>query len=622
MEQNIILKDSIFKIGKVTSVEGRTVKVKVDKTKNTSNLLYKGKLLKNIAVGGYVKIMKGFTVIIGKVEGEYITEDKQYVSKDYGNEKERINRILTISLLGFFNNSSFERGIKELPLIDNECYLLDKEEFDNVHDFIKSGDKPLTIGSLSLEKGQKIKVGINSLLASHIGIFGNTGSGKSYTLAKIYRELFKGYKDNRNFQENASFFLLDFNGEYTDEEDNIIIEKEYKNIYKLTTRPEVVDESNKFPVSTQTLYEPTFWTVILEATEKTQTPFLRRAITNNWLAERLGTEKDIIELIISKFLLVIDKQDKELGSKILIEFLSAFHDIFPKSNILEVRDLLREGIDFYNNKGEFTYIKNGTRYWNNDVNELITQELNEIRLGQIDLNELDKLKLQIIFQYYDDVIRGHANREHLSPLIKRMEKRFEDVRKVITVNDNPVKKGNFTIVSLKDVNIHMRKILPLLLCKQLYEENKQKNGPSAYLNIIVDEAHNILSRSSERESEQWKDYRLETFEEIIKEGRKFGVFLTIASQRPSDISPTIISQLHNYFLHRLINNNDIIAVEKTIAYLDKVSFDYLPILPTGTCILAGLLAQVPVVIDINEIESKYEPKNKTIKLIDKWESAQ
>lgn len=161
--------------------------------------------------------------------------------------------------------------------------------------------------------------------------------------------------------------------------------------------------------------------------------------------------------------------------------------------------------------------------------------------------------------------------------------------------------------------------MPLLLCKQLYEENKRKNNPDTFLNIIVDEAHNILSRSSERESEQWKDYRLETFEEIIKEGRKFGVFLTIASQRPSDISPTIISQLHNYFLHRLINNNDIIAVEKTIAYLDKVSFDYLPILPTGTCILAGLLAQVPVVIDIDKIEDDFEPKNKTIKLLDKWQ---
>ena len=619
MEQDIILKDSIFKIGKVTSVEGRTVKVKVDKTKNTSNLLYKGKLLKNISVGGYVKIMKGFTVIVGKVEGEYITEDKQFVSKEYGNDKERINRILTISLLGFLNNNSFERGIKELPLIDNECYLLDKEEFDNVHDFIKSGDKPITIGTLSLEKGQQIRVGINSLFASHIGIFGNTGSGKSYTLAKIYRELFKEFKESEKFQKNASFFLLDFNGEYTDEKDNVIIEKEFKNIYKLTTRPQTVPEENKFPVSTDTIYEPSFWSVILEATEKTQTPFLRRAITNNWLAERLDSEESIIELITSKFLLVIDKKDKELGSKILIEFLSAFYDIFPNSNIIEIRDTLREGIDYFNSKDEFTYLENGNRFWGDAMKDKISDVLNDIELGQIDLNDLDRLKLQIIFQYYDDVIRGHANREHLSPLIKRMEKRFEDVKKVITVNNEPANQKNFTIVSLKDVNIHMRKILPLLLCKQLYEENKRKNNPDTFLNIIVDEAHNILSRSSERESEQWKDYRLETFEEIIKEGRKFGVFLTIASQRPSDISPTIISQLHNYFLHRLINNNDIIAVEKTIAYLDKVSFDYLPILPTGTCILAGLLAQVPVVIDIDKIEDDFEPKNKTIKLLDKWQ---
>ena len=199
-----------------------------------------------------------------------------------------------------------------------------------------------------------------------------------------------------------------------------------------------------------------------------------------------------------------------------------------------------------------------------------------------------------------------------------MEKRFEDIRKVIEINDSISNQKNFTIVSLKEVNIHMRKILPLLLCKQLYDEQKEKNDETSYLNIIIDEAHNILSRDSDRESEQWKDYRLETFEEIIKEGRKFGVFLTIASQRPSDISSTIISQLHNYFLHRLINNNDILAVEKTISYLDKLSFEYLPILPTGTCILAGLTAQVPVVIDIGKIIDEHEPNNKTRSLIKNW----
>ena len=158
----------------------------------------------------------------------------------------------------------------------------------------------------------------------------------------------------------------------------------------------------------------------------------------------------------------------------------------------------------------------------------------------------------------------------------------------------------------------------MILCNQIYEDKKRQADPTKYLNIIIDEAHNILSSSSIRESEVWKDYRLEVFEEIIKEGRKFGVFLTIASQRPSDISSTIISQLHNYFLHRLINNKDIEAVERTISYLDRVSFDALPILPTGSCILAGLAAQVPVIVQMDKIDDVYEPYNKTIKLTDYW----
>lgn len=161
-------------------------------------------------------------------------------------------------------------------------------------------------------------------------------------------------------------------------------------------------------------------------------------------------------------------------------------------------------------------------------------------------------------------------------------------------------------------------MLPLLICKQLYEKKKEENVKEKYLNIIIDEAHNILSTTSQRESETWKDYRLETFEEIIKEGRKFGTFLTIASQRPSDISATIISQLHNFFLHRLINNNDIKAVERTVSYLDKLSFESLPIIPTGTCILAGLSAQVPVMIDIGKITKESEPDNKTMLLIENW----
>jgi DNA helicase HerA-like ATPase len=257
---------------------------------------------------------------------------------------------------------------------------------------------------------------------------------------------------------------------------------------------------------------------------------------------------------------------------------------------------------------------------------VVDDKVNALTIDTKQILPIDEVRLQIIIQYYEDIIRGFSNKEHLSPLLKRLDKRVDHLKKVIEViNDEetpmPTQK-NLVIVSLKDVNIQIRKIIPMLLCRKLYNDKKESNNDQTYLNLIVDEAHNILSENSERESEQWKDYRLETFEEIIKEGRKFGVFLTIASQRPSDISPTIISQLHNYFLHRLINNEDIRAVEKTISYLDKVSFEYLPILPTGTCIVAGLLANVPVVVDIGKIvPSKHEPKNKTRTLIDKWKSS-
>ena len=235
------------------------------------------------------------------------------------------------------------------------------------------------------------------------------------------------------------------------------------------------------------------------------------------------------------------------------------------------------------------------------------------------LSYINKIQLKIIFYYFDEIERGFSIQEHLAPLIVRLDKRIDDLEKIIEVKNQNLGKV-LTIVSLRDVNTNMKKIFPLLICKQLYDEKKKENCKEKYLNLIIDEAHNILSESSERESKAWKDYRLETFEEIIKEGRKFCVFLTLASQRPSDISPTIISQLHNFFIHRLINDFDIKSIQESVSYLDKVSFESISILPTGTCVMAGLLAQVPIVVDIEMITpEKHEPDNKTIILTKNWQ---
>ena len=132
--------NSVFRVGIVCSVDGREVKVRMDRNKNASHLIYRGQLIKNVSVGSYVKILKGFMPIIGKVETEYVVENKVN-DKPVHSAEDSINRVLIVKLIGFIDGLKFRRGINELPLIDNECHLLTSEEFKMIHTFGGSHDE-------------------------------------------------------------------------------------------------------------------------------------------------------------------------------------------------------------------------------------------------------------------------------------------------------------------------------------------------------------------------------------------------------------------------------------------------------------------------------------------------
>ena len=232
----------------------------------------------------------------------------------------------------------------------------------------------------------------------------------------------------------------------------------------------------------------------------------------------------------------------------------------------------------------------------------------------------------LYIQLIDDVLSNRAQNEHVAPAInklKSLSKEFSKVFSIPTDKETPNlwEDGKpLAVINMSKVSVSMKKLIPLLLSYKYYQEHKNKKSDvvTSSLNIIIDEAHNILSYDSTRESQDWKDFRLETFEEIIKEGRKFGVFLTIASQRPSDISATIISQLHNYLIHRLINNRDLEMVEKAIAYLDKISIESLPILPAGACVLSGIMADLPLILQVDPLSKEEQPESQTIALTKSW----
>lgn len=176
------------------------------------------------------------------------------------------------------------------------------------------------------------------------------------------------------------------------------------------------------------------------------------------------------------------------------------------------------------------------------------------------------------------------------------------------------------VVSLHEVNLDQKKVVPLVVSKMLYRAQKARarSEPRSSMHLVVDEAHNILSYSSQRESESWRDYRLETFEEIVKEGRKFGMYLTVCSQRPADISPTILSQMHNYFIHRLVNDEDLRAVSKAVSFIDGASASMIPVLPQGCCIVSGTATTYPARVQVDRLEVDKQPQSYDRDLASEW----
>jgi hypothetical protein len=613
-----LLKKSIFRIGEVSSVDGREVSVRVDQEKNRSHILYRGDLLSNVSVGGYVKLIKGFNSLIGKIEKEYIKEDKSTSQfPEYTQPEERFIRFLSVKMLGYFSGDKYRKGIKELPLIGNECVLLDLNEYKKIHSFAQKEESKIRLGSLITDERVSIDVSVDRLFASHIGIFGNTGSGKSHTLATLYKSLFQEFGKQMKFQENARFILFDFNGEYA----NATTITPLKKVYNLSTKS---DQADKIQLLSEDILTPELFFILASATEKTQQPFIRRALKLYGKAQEARDPLEYTKGILKNKL----KQILKLGNWGLADLTLGYME-----SILDHQDDLRSNLGWFSSTPCFYIdrVQPSKRVYADNPSEFDlaipeTKFYQALEAMTVDKDFISWITKFLYIQLIDDVLSNRAQNEHVAPAINKLKSLTKEFSKVFSI---PTDIGNtslweegkpLAVINMDKVSTSMKKLIPLLLSYKYYQEHKAKKlaEVTSSLNIIIDEAHNILSYDSTRESQEWKDFRLETFEEIIKEGRKFGVFLTIASQRPSDISATIISQLHNYLIHRLINNRDLEMVEKAIAYLDKISIESLPILPAGACVLSGIIADLPLTLQVDRLKEEEQPESQTIALTASW----
>ena len=603
-----------IEIGVVVEIEGKQIIVETNDKSNDLTYFYNGEIFRGVCVGQFIGIIRGPYILVGRVEKEFL-EDSTSTNNSITYSEDRIRRRLVINLLGYLYKNKFNIGIISYPMIYNTAILLTDKTIgliinDNSDSDQEEKSNLLSIG-LTVKERSKVKINPANLFNTHIGIFGNTGSGKSNTLAKIYTELFS--KEGICLDGKSEFMVIDFNGEYTGNE----VLKSDKKVINLSTNKSI----DRISIQNKVFWDIDTLAILFSATEKTQKPFLKNAISYFLDEDSLTiTDEKVFDAVDSSFFNTFFASKSKESNKLL-------HLIYGELNITEIE---QDNIPFYNAFWHETLksFKDRDVIINSCSKEDIIEKRQELdnylqnnyKSKVHSLTTTQRMKISIYSHLIYCISYGHAQYEHISPLIERLKSRSLIIDKLIKIEDEKVENPTLTIVSLRNCNTEAKKLIPLLLAKNSYNSLKGENEDSIKktYHLIIDEAHNILSEQSIREEMSWKDYRLETFEEIIKEGRKFGYYVTLASQRPADISETIVSQLHNYFIHRLISEQDIRMINNTINTLDSVSKANIPLLAQGQCILTGTSFNLPKIVQITKLDDEHSPNSASEDLNSLW----
>lgn len=630
------MQDIEYIIGTVKEIRGTSVIIRMFNNSSQLSYFINGERYSGIIIGSYVGIKQGQYVIVGQIEKESAIDNLNDI-ENITFSKKRFIREFTVKIIGAFNGKKYTQGMVAFPQIFNDVRLLSDTEIAAVI----SGDSPkdedskkyLKIGNI-WPNGVNYYLDWTKLFNTHIAIFGNTGSGKSNTLTKLYTELFNLEKEGIINFGKSRFVFLDFNGEYVTDS---VLTSSKERIY-LDTSVQDNKPEDKIPIPYKNFWDKDLLSTIFGATEQTQQPFLSRII-NYYFKKDSKFDENIAHYIAQAFGEVFGSEADQNGLSLLRDILDRLDIKYENCSTWIEKAIVNENSGNYYSTTEVTQwtcvqARNSVKlnwYWN-VVEEVLQNEKNmveqKLKSVNYDLlkNPIFQLGIAVRLQMIHDLSTHMIQYDHIAPLLHRIEARSKDLNKVIRIISDTSKNNiydmfdkNITVISLKRVNKDIKLLLPMLIARISYQIHKDTNSNNKKtFNLIIDEAHNILSERSAVESEKWKDYRLDVFEEIIKEGRKFGYYLTIASQRPADISPTIVSQVHNYFIHRLVNDLDLKMLQNTMSSLDAVSQNNIPTLSPGQAVITGVSFAQPVIVQIDKLDKKQQPDSSNSNLMKIW----
>lgn len=568
-------------IGRIIEVNGLSTKAVLFELL-PPYLITNGKRETAPKINGFVKTRVGLDTVICQVVGEYNQEENNELKAHY----------LRLEVKGYLSEDGFIQGLRVLPIVSANIELLDSSDYSKI--FSSPRETTINIGNDLYDDSKTIDVEINKLIVSHIGVFGNTGSGKSNTLTKIMSSYYSIIEKHNT--KAGKFLVVDLNNEYGGD---AICNEENKTIYRLSTRRG--GSKKKIPLNIDNLDEDDF-VVLMNASQKTQAPVVKSAYRE---MSKTKEESRGVDYYLNYIKSMLKNSRRQLFTSIrhyLSEYISGIENFYFHSGQSKFYYKKTDGSAIYLDNSEFDYY------------------LNKITIN-FPKDKLDRFLFELYFAVAHENENG-VTLDFMMPLLSRARKIVEDFKKIFDFSEDFTqifREKNVCVVQLAGVNRDMKEIVPSIIANNIFNtlsiRKEEKDKVEQVINIVVDEAHNILYE--DKKDVMSHESVLQVFERVVKEGRKFGLFLMLASQRPSDISPTIISQLHNYFIHKLVNPSDIAMIRKAVAYMDERSLDFITILAPGECIVSGTAFQMPAFIYVHQVEEKQRPKSEDVTLTGK-----
>jgi len=673
MEQNRI-------VGRVLSVDNFRVFIKIEDDIHGTYKSGINDIYEVARINSYLIIPVGSDRIVALITRVTMKEEIEFDKNITNITLPTSARYILATMLGTIrkknNKEEFIQGVYCFPTLDNPVWYVTEDDLNQIFDDKQTDDIEydkdyyLPIGKSPTFSNYAIKICPDQLFVKHTAILGNTGSGKSCTLTSIIRNIFKyPYKDKK--LENAHIVIFDTNGEYKDAflpAEGMVNQEEKQQIEQINAYYYGGDEKVQVPYWLMNWKD---FRALLKPSDGAQAPILNRAIglaKNKQESERHkvlpNNLKSDIECInnsntedlkkrtwdagntwgwksgneIENIGYAVKEFDKGIGEKITelanqVNFNNAqkqqpirndIIQLYNKYNTINIEKQItsEQNIDL---PIWFNYQDLCTRFLDNAIaqqdanNNKITEFVSTLRLRMNSFLNDKRMAIPLMLKDTEETNKNVLP-QFLSLLLGDFNRFFSEKK-----NNSYVKQYNessfvhdktrtnqVTIIDVSQLPFEVLETVTALLGRIILEffsnfmPEERGNYPIV---IVLEEAQNYIAEDSDSIAKT-------VFERIAREGRKYGISLIVSSQRPSELSKTVLSQCNSFIIHRLQNPEDQKYVRGLISSASADILDQLPVIPQQHAIITGDCVRTPILVKIDDVNPT--PNSHNPKYIERW----